>query len=1232
MFKEFKQSRLIQFVFVVVTIITFYVVSIVTQSSEQKERLIVQNLAGSYVSAIKNNIFHVLSATYPIAALIKTQNGDVAGFTELAEEMLPNYPGVSALQLQPDGILKHVVPLEGNEGAIGHDLLLNPKRTREAFLARDTGKLTLAGPFSLVQGGVGAAARLPIYLDSPDGKLFWGFASVLMRFPDILDSVNLRALTKSDMAYQLSRIHPDSGKVQVISTSIEPILEQAEIFNIKVPNGVWTFKVSPIKGWNHRSTLIYGSAMGLLFIFLVMLSIILIYRVKTNNQELESLVTQRTESLNNNVKRLDIAMDVARQSWFDLNILTGESVVDEAYPIMLGYEPSEFHTSLQLWQQRIHPDDKEAVEKLFQQAIQTGEAQETEYRSTRKDGSWAWVHVVGEVIEKNEQEQPSRMIGVFTDVSQQKQAAEALRISEERYETIFEGSLTEIFIFDAETYHFIKVNQSARDNIGYNNEELKSLTAVDIKPEISLEAFNYLVLPLKTGEKEILHFEAVHQRKDGTQYNVEIDLRLTEFLNKATFVATILDVTGKKQVDEKLQLSARVFNDTHEGIILTDANKIIIDVNPAFSDITGYSKEEVVGQNPSILSSGKQPPEFYAAMWQEISETGHWQGEVWNRRKHGELYAELLTVSTLLDDDDNVVNYVGVFADITQSKQQQEKLHLMAHYDVLTKLPNRTLFTDRFTQAIAHSKRTKTQLAVCFLDLDRFKPINDNYGHEVGDHLLVEVAERIKTNIREEDTISRQGGDEFALLLNDIESFAQCEQTIERIHHALAQPYLINGYLHQITVSTGVTLYPSDDGDIDTLLRHADHAMYEAKQSGRNRYHLFNTIEDQEVFQKQHRLSEIEGALENEEFTLYYQPKVNMVTGHVFGAEALIRWIHPEKGLIPPLDFLPYLDGTELEIRIGDWVINRALLQLDEWHTQDIKLEVSVNVSSHHLQSPEFFSKLKRALEQQASVNPNDLQLEILESSALGDLETVSNVISRCQKELGVSIALDDFGTGYSSLTHLRSLTANTIKMDQSFVHDMLDDPSDYSILDGIIGLANSFSRAVIAEGVETTNHGLMLIMMGCEEAQGYGISRPMPATDIPQWLSDYEPNSEWLQYSNKHRTEKENKVRLFRLVTEHWKNHFVNNVQSAENEIECWPLMDNVHDHGGQWIKRAIQENSFEKEGLDRLEIAHDELHFVAKAIQYQYQQGDLNGARSVLGEFQLAFEHMSNVLGQCE
>ena len=683
--------------------------------------------------------------------------------------------------------------------------------------------------------------------------------------------------------------------------------------------------------------------------------------------------------------------------------------------------------------------------------------------------------------------------------------------------------------------------------------------------------------------------------------------------------------------NKRLKLSSRVFSDTHEGIVISDADNLIIDVNPTFCDITGYSREDVIGQNIRMLSSGKQSPGFYQDMWRAINENSHWQGELWNRKKNGELYAELLTVSVIRDEFDEVINYVGVFTDITSSKRQQEQLSIMAHYDVLTGLPNRALFVDRFSQAIAHSKRTKRQLAVCFLDLDNFKPINDNYGHEVGDKLLVEVAKRIVANIREEDTVSRQGGDEFALLLNDIESFSQCEQTLQRIHDAIAQPYTIDGYSPQITASSGVTLYPRDDGDIDTLLRHADQAMYKVKLEGKHCYHLFNPEEDKRTIEKHHHLDEIEHALVNKHFQLYYQPKVNMATGDVFGVEALMRWIHPEKGLIPPLDFLPSIEGTELEIKVGNWVINQALSQLEVWSQQGIHLEVSINISSNHLLSGSFFDQLDAALTKHSSVDSQCLQLEILESSALGDLSAISTIIESCQSVLGVKVALDDFGTGYSSLTHLRHLPVDTIKIDQSFVRDMLCDPSDYAIIDGIIGLSGSFSREIIAEGVESTDHGLMLLMIGCEEAQGYAIAKPMPADEYLQWVAHYTPNQAWQQCGNTRRSKKETKIKLFRLVAKYWKDAFINNIKSSPEEVEHWPIMDGKHCSCGSWITRAQQEQLFEAESLMQLETAHNAFHLVAQALLLQYQNGNLDVAREGLTELQAALNNMDYILEGC-
>ena len=741
---------------------------------------------------------------------------------------------------------------------------------------------------------------------------------------------------------------------------------------------------------------------------------------------------------------------------------------------------------------------------------------------------------------------------------------------------------------------------------------------------IGLTLRSRLVNEIKTIAKSMRYSEQSH---DYNQLTVTGNDEISDMAR--AFNSLIHD---RSENEEQLRLAARVFSDTHEGIIITDDKGIIIDVNPTFTELTGYQPDEIIGKNPSFLSSGHHDDTFYADMWHDLATEKFWQGEIWNRKKDGSLYAELITITAIEDEHGQLLRYIGIFSDVTQTKQQQEKLQLMAHYDVLTELPNRALFVDRFSQAMAHSQRSGSQLAVCFLDLDNFKPINDNFGHKVGDQLLIEVAKRISSTIRAEDTVSRQGGDEFALLLGDIESASQCDELLKRLHSVLAQPYLIDGSSVNISASSGATIYPTDNADLDTLLRHADQAMYQAKQAGKNHHLLFNVQQDKQIIQQHLRLDEIEHALNNNEFTLYYQPKVNMITGHVFGVEALIRWCHPERGLIPPLDFLPIIEDTELEIHVGNWVIKQALNQLEQWQQDDIQLELSINIASHHLQSEHFIAELDTALAQHPAINSQCLQLEILESSALGDLSTVSSIIKNCQNILGVHVALDDFGTGYSSLTHLRNLSATTIKIDQSFVRDMLDDPSDYAIIDGVIGLANAFRRAVIAEGVESTNHGLLLMIMGCEQAQGYCIAKPMPADEVSKWLHDYQPNQAWLDYGKQQLSIKENKIKLFRLVTQHWLNRFIDNVQSPTDTIETWPIMKGQNDHCGQWLQREKQEKIFGTEGLNRLDSAHSEFHYQALEVQLKYHNGDIESARSGLVDLQTAYDKMSNVLGMCE
>lgn len=777
------------------------------------------------------------------------------------------------------------------------------------------------------------------------------------------------------------------------------------------------------------------------------------------------------------------------------------------------------------------------------------------------------------------------------------------------------------------------INQAFSDNYGYQLEHImgfESWWQITAHPRRYRDEFKAYLAHLHHGDETRtsssmeLEINTLHgQRK--------VALLSTSFLQDTfdnELLLVVYDITVRKEAEEQLRFSSRVFNQAQEGIIITDISGNITDVNPAFCEITGFSREEVIGKGPEILNSGKHSPEFFSKMWQSIIEHGYWQGEVWNRRKNGELYAELLTISAITDDDGQSRHYVGLFSDITQTKQQQETLELMAHYDVLTKLPNRVLFADRFSQAMAHSNRTETMLAICFLDLDNFKPVNDNYGHEVGDQLLIEVAMRLRKSVRDEDTISRFGGDEFAILFRDIESQSECELMLRRIHASLAQPYNVNDMRVEISASSGVTFYPQENADLDTLLRHADQTMYQAKLAGRNTYKLFNPAHNRQNIEKQQWLQEIRLGLEQDQFRLFYQPKVNMRTGEVFGMEALIRWLHPNKGLLSPIHFLPLIEDTDIEIDVGNWVMRTAMQQLQVWHEQAKAIEVSVNVASLHLQSANFIDDVEAALATHPDIDSRYLQLEIVETSALGDIGAISKVIKLCRDLLGVSIALDDFGTGYSSLTHLRHLTASTIKIDQSFVRDMLDDPQDYTIVDGVSGLSEAFNRQVIAEGVETTEHGLMLLMSGCECAQGYGIARPMPAEEVLAWLNDYKPNIEWQTFAAQPLSTRQQALKLFELTSGHWYKSFINNIQRDSDKVEHWPIMDHRKCHCGSWFARVKGQGIFDETWLDKLEKRHDNWHALAYELRETYLTGSQQDAMETLNEFEQLYERMQELV----
>ena len=456
-----------------------------------------------------------------------------------------------------------------------------------------------------------------------------------------------------------------------------------------------------------------------------------------------------------------------------------------------------------------------------------------------------------------------------------------------------------------------------------------------------------------------------------------------------------------------------------------------------------------------------------------------------------------------------ITHFVAIGRDISKRKQAEQDLAYIAHYDVLTNLPNRVLLGDRLQQAMLQSQRRDTSLAVVCLDLDGFKRINDKYGHTVGDELLVALSQHIKAALREGDTLARIGGDEFVVVLVDLEDPTDCEPVLARLLQAMSQAVTVGDVVVDVSASIGVTLYPQDGVDADLLLRHADQAMYIAKDSGKNCHHFFDVVSASAVQTQRKSLQELAQALVQQEFVLYYQPKVNMKTGVVVGAEALIRWQHPVRGLLPPAAFLPTIEDDPLSVELGKWVIATAIAQMSTWHDQRLDLSVSVNIGARQLQQADFAARLVEMLAACPEVKPHDLQLEVLETSALEDIARVGAVMQAC-KAIGVGFALDDFGTGYSSLTYLKRLPAETLKIDQSFVREMLTDSDDMAIVQGIIGLANVFHRSVIAEGVETQAHGVLLLKLGCELAQGYGIARPMPAADLPGWVERWHAKAVW--------------------------------------------------------------------------------------------------------------------------
>lgn len=562
-----------------------------------------------------------------------------------------------------------------------------------------------------------------------------------------------------------------------------------------------------------------------------------------------------------------------------------------------------------------------------------------------------------------------------------------------------------------------------------------------------------------------------------------------------------VNVTARKLSEERLRLARKALETVSEGILITDADGVILDTNPAFSEITGFDAEYAIGKRPSIGQSGRHDREFYRKMWEQLTTKGEWEGEIWDRRANGEVYPKWLSISSVRSANGRIMNYIGIFQDISDQKESEETLHRLAFYDPLTSLPNRAFFRERLSHEIGIASRTATKLGVLFIDLDRFKYVNDSLGHSVGDMFLGEVARRLSALIDKGDTVARLGGDEFAIIRLNVNHPLDLQMLAQNILQAISEPFSSEGQDVFLDASIGIVIYPDDATATEHLLRNADMAMYRAKDAGGNQFAFFKSEMTRASARRLTLDSDMREAIYNGEFEVYYQPKIEVASGKVAGMEALVRWNHPTKGLVPPDQFIPLAEETGLIIPIGQWVLETACRQTRLWHDKGLEcLRVAVNLSANQFADPLLVETVAGTLET-TRLDATSLELEITESVIMKDVDHTAETFHRFA-DMGIRLAIDDFGTGYSSLSYLKRFPIHSLKIDRSFVMDLETDNDDQAIVHSVGSLAQNLNLAVVAEGVETEFQYDFLKQVHCQFIQGFWFSKPLPAGEFEAFVN----------------------------------------------------------------------------------------------------------------------------------
>ncbi|RKZ53496.1 MAG: hypothetical protein DRR16_06230 [Candidatus Parabeggiatoa sp. nov. 3] len=749
-----------------------------------------------------------------------------------------------------------------------------------------------------------------------------------------------------------------------------------------------------------------------------------------------------------------------------------------------------------LWDFFISQDNLEPCQRYFNKLLTTT----ANSPKLQRENEWITKHQTRRLIDwshavlLNEQNQVEYVIGTGIDITQRKQAQEALARTLAEQKVILDNSLVGI-AFLAEGRKFVRVNRKLEEICGYTEEELKGKTTEILYcSREDYEKVGNETYPL-IGKGATYEGEHLMRRKDGTPFWSRLLVKAVAPHDLSQgYIWNMEDVTEQRRAEESQRLAATVFETTTEAIIVTNAQNQIIMVNPAFTSITGYTFKEVKGKTPDMLKSGYHDAAFYDEMWQGLVQTGKWQGEIWNRRKQGEIYVEWISIVAIRDSSQQITQYVAVFSDITKRKQTEEFIWHQAHYDALTNLPNRTLFADRLEQAVQTAARQEDRLAVIFIDLDRFKWVNDTLGHKAGDLLLQEAAQRLTGCVRESDTVARLGGDEFTVILLKIEDFLQVKVIAERLLKNLSLPFQLDNQEVSIGGSLGIAFFPEDGQDVETLLKNADIAMYQAKEGGRNAYQFFTAQMNTQITEQMAQENALRRALANHEFLLHYQPIIELSSQKMIGIEALLRWQPPIGNQQFPEQFMPLAENTGLIIPLGEWYLTAAVQQFQKWyHLTNCYL--AINVSARQLQTSHLVDIIVKVLKETA-IPPHVLVFEISEDILLENLPQAATTL--CQlDELGVQIAIDNFGSGWASLQSLRQLPIDIVKIDPFFIHHIKTDDYDMMLTEAIIKLSHKLNIKVVAEGVETQEQIAFLQEHHCDLVQGSYFSHPLKAENL---------------------------------------------------------------------------------------------------------------------------------------